>query len=59
MRGKSPALLRPEVGADGRHGLELVDRDGSAVACFRLGEVAGYAYGHGSAGTSGDVARTP
>ncbi len=38
-----PTLFPATGGADGRHALEVVDRDGNAVACFQLAEVAGYA----------------
>ena len=38
-----PTYFPAPRGCDGRAALEVVDGDGNAVACFQLGEVAGYA----------------
>ena len=39
-----PTYFPAPAGLDGRHALEVVDRDGNALACFQLGEVAGYVF---------------
>ena len=40
-----PMYFPAPAGQGGRHAVEVVDADGNALACFQLGEVAGFMSG--------------